>query len=408
MSLFKTHTDAHGPSGMAQSQERREWGNTDRPPFTISILSPRQLANHAAAIDALAERALRRNVFYESAFLIHAGHHLQDAGSLQIVLIWRGGEGDQLVGLFPFVLSRLGLATRKARGWLSHFMADGTPLIDAAYSVDVVGAYLASIGRSEKPAAGALFPLVDIDGPFAALLRSIASRKGLEMAGFDEHQRAVMSAGAGAESASLRGKKRKELQRLERRLGQLGALTNRSATSPADVRDAFEQFLALEVRGWKGRAGSAIMQDPAAAAFARSSIRALAAQGRCRIDLIEFDGQPISAAIELTAGDRSYFWKTAYDENYARYSPGVQAALQLTRRQADSGREGCVDSCAKADHPMIDHLWSERMSVADLFIGASAARSGVARTIVRREHLRRRGRAIIKQAYRALRPQKAA
>ena len=48
-----------------------------------------------------------------------------------------------------------------------------------------------------------------------------------------------------------------------------------------------------------------------------------------------------------------------------------------------------VDSCATADHPMIDHLWRERLVLADLLIAPSAAAQGQFAVALHLETLRR-------------------
>ncbi|WP_342360393.1 GNAT family N-acetyltransferase [Terrarubrum flagellatum] len=375
------------------------------PPLSVRILPSLALEEHAAAIGSLAQRALARNVFYEAPFLIHAAHHLRDDGRPQIVSIWKGEGGDDLVGLFPIVAPRFSFVAGKAQGWLSHFMADGTPLIDMERAEDVLSAFLDWLAASERPMVGALFPAIDADGPFAALLRATAARRGLATAALDERLRAILRVG---EEPSARHSGRKELRRLGRRLGERGHLQLRAATSRAEVRNAFEHFLALEARGWKGRAGTALMQDAAGAAFSRSAVRALAGEGRCRIDLLELNGAPIAATIELSAGDKASFWKTVYDENYARFSPGAQMAAQLSERHAEERDVALVDSCAESDHPMIDHLWSDRLRVVDMFIAASTDHGAAAETLLRRETIRRRVRTVAKQVYRVVRPLKRA
>ena len=68
----------------------------------------------------------------------------------------------------------------------------------------------------------------------------------------------------------------------------------------------------------------------------------------------------------LRAGNRAFYWKTAYDERFAAYSPGVQATLDLSRRLERDPGLSLVDSCAVADHPMIDRAWRDRIELVDL------------------------------------------
>jgi hypothetical protein len=58
-----------------------------------------------------------------------------------------------------------------------------------------------------------------------------------------------------------------------------------------------------------------------------------------------------------------------------------------------------TDSCAIAGHPMIDHLWPERMAVADLFIGLRPGGHGLPAAVIRLERLRRNLRGAAKHVY---------
>jgi hypothetical protein len=198
---------------------------------------------------------------------------------------------------------------------------------------------------------------------------------------------------------SVRAKKAKELRRIQRRLAEKGVLSERRISDRKGVRDAFEHFLALEASGWKGDRRSAMMQSPSVAAFARAAVRLLAARRACRIDVIELDGRPIAAGVLLSSGGRSWYWKTAYDRELARYSPGVLLTLGLTRRQLESRRTSLTDSCAVADHPMIDHFWHDRMAVADLLVGVDPGNGRAGEAVGNRERFRRGLRSRMKSLY---------
>ena len=109
-------------------------------------------------------------------------------------------------------------------------------------------------------------------------------------------------------------------------------------------------------------------------------------------------GRPIAATIALRSGHHAWLWKIAYEEEVARASPGVQLTLDVTEEllaQPDILR---VDSCATADHPMIDHLWRERLALADLLVapsGEALAQFRIAR------HLETLRRALVAAAKRA-------
>jgi hypothetical protein len=64
----------------------------------------------------------------------------------------------------------------------------------------------------------------------------------------------------------------------------------------------------------------------------------------------------------LLSGDGALSFKTAFDEAYARFSPGVLLQLENLALLDDPALAWC-DSCAAADHPMIDSLWRERRPI---------------------------------------------
>jgi hypothetical protein len=121
----------------------------------------------------------------------------------------------------------------------------------------------------------------------------------------------------------------------------------------------------------------------------RDAIEALAADGHARIDRLMQHGRPLAATITLRSGTTAWLWKIAYQEEVARASPGVQLALDVTEHLLAQPDVLRADSCATADHPMIDHLWRERLALADLMIAPSAAALGQLAVMRRLEALRR-------------------
>ena len=56
------------------------------------------------------------------------------------------------------------------------------------------------------------------------------------------------------------------------------------------------------------------------------------------------------------------------DESEARTSPGVQLTLDLTRHLCADPAIAFADLTADGEHPMIDHIWRERIEIADVFV----------------------------------------
>jgi CelD/BcsL family acetyltransferase involved in cellulose biosynthesis len=317
---------------------------------------------------ALAARALEPNVFYEPEFALPAAAvfgHKVGAG-----LVW--SHAHELLGLFPgFVEHRYGFPLPILTGWTHPFAPLGTPLVDRDEPEAVIAAWLDHVARDAGGPGAMLLPLIPESGRFADALAMATTRRALPFAIYGRHRRALLMPGEQREGyieQAIGAKKRKELRRQRHRLADAGTLKIDASTQAAVIGDALNDFLGLEARGWKGRAGTAAAGRENIRAFIEGAVHGLAADGKVRIDRLRIDRTAIAAAVTLRSGDTAWTWKIAYDESFARSSPGVQLMLNVTEALLADATIARVDSCATADHPMIDHLWRERLAVSDRLI----------------------------------------
>jgi CelD/BcsL family acetyltransferase involved in cellulose biosynthesis len=344
---------------------------------------------------SLAARALEPNVFYEPAFMLAAAPVF--GADLRVALVRTAG--GRLVGLFPSRIARpLGSPWRMVTGWTHPYGPLGTPLIDREDSASIVAAWLDHLAQDRAVPGLLLMPLIPERGAFAAALDSVLAHGGHANAVFDRHRRALLDPGvergdylARAVSAG----RRKELRRQRRRLSDAAPIAFTTARDTNDIAAALQDFLTLEAAGWKGRAGTAAASDPAIATFIRNAVDGLAAHGKARVDRMLSDGRAIAATITLASGDTAWCWKIAYDESLSRASPGVQLVCELTESLLAQDGPARVDSCAVADHPMIDHLWRERLALGDRLIALRPA-AGRFTLACRMERTRRSAVALLK------------
>ena len=167
---------------------------------------------------------------------------------------------------------------------------------------------------------------------------------------------------------ALGAKKLKELRRQRNRLGEHGAVRFDVARTPEAVAAAIEIFLKLEASGWKAKRGTALLQDAGDACFIRRATRELASTGQCEITTLCAGETPVAAAIVLRHQDRAFYFKLGIDERFARFSPGVQLTLELTRHLCADAVLATADSTASADHPMINPIWRGRLKIGDVVI----------------------------------------
>ena len=321
----------------------------------------------------LCARTLEPNVFYEPAFALAAAPVFgRDAGA---VLVW-SKTASRLIGLFPARIERRYGVMTTLTGWTHPYAPLGTPLVDRNEAEGAILAFLDHVEMSAKLPGLVMLPLLARDGAFVAALTRVLARHGGAAAAFGEHARAMLAPTAERRTYldhALSRRKLRELRRQRRRLLEAGQLKLVAAQDAQTVPRALNDFIALEAHGWKGRAGSAAAAHADVRKFMQGAVGALAADGQARIDRLMQNGRALAATITLTSGDTAWFWKIAYAEDVARASPGVQLTLDVTEALLAEPGILRADSCATADHPMIDHLWRERLEIADLLVAPSAA-----------------------------------
>ncbi len=185
--------------------------------------------------------------------------------------------------------------------------------------------------------------------------------------------------------AALGAKKRKELRRQRRRLEEEGRFEVCRSTGSEGLETWIDEFLALERSGWKGAEGSALASCPGTEALFRHAIDGAAARGKLERLGLRIDGEPVAMLASFLTPPGAFSYKTAFDERYSRYSPGVLLQRENLAMLERAGIEW-TDSCAAADHPMIDHLWTERRAIGRVNIALGGPkRRTLFRALARRE-----------------------
>jgi hypothetical protein len=172
---------------------------------------------------------------------------------------------------------------------------------------------------------------------------------------------------------SVRKKKRKEIGRLTSRLKEQGALRYRTYWPSDDLDQWIDEFLVLEAKGWKGQAGTALASTPATDAFFRAAVHGAEAAARLQFLRLDVDGRAIAMLVTFTAPPGAFTFKIAFDEDYARYSPGVLIQLEYLK-MLDRDDIGWTDSCAVENHSMINSLWRERRTIVRATVPLAGAR----------------------------------
>ncbi len=348
----------------------------DGAPLTVRVVDPLALSDElAAAWDRLADEASEPNPFAERWCLQSALHLLDPDRQARLVLVRDGSDGP-VIGIMPVALAahygRVPL--RHVTGWAHPNHFHGAPLVRAGFESLFWSILLGWCDAAPWARTLVHVPRLTEGGPLHRALVDVARVRGAEAAVVHREERALLESALSPEAywdEAVRAKKRKELRRQANRLAELGAVRFRRWQAGEPIDPWIDAFLDLEARGWKGRAGSALASHGDTEAWFRAILTGAAAAGRLDMRAIDLDNRPLAMLVNFLCPPGGFSFKTAFDEDHARFSPGVllqQANLDLL----DDPQIGWVDSCAAPGHPMIDSVWRERRALVWVNVPLSA------------------------------------
>ena len=341
----------------------------DTPRCAISAVAWRELSQEVAAWDDLADQACEPNPFFESWYLLPSLEAYDPRGVLRVLRFEHDGR---LAGLLPLVrsLKYYGRPVPHLASWLHDNTFLGTPLVASGCEVEF---WHAALGWADGNAGASLFlHLSDIsfDGPMFAALSAVLDAQGRKGWIVQREERALLLSSLDAEqyrSSALSSNKRKDLRRRMNRLAELGEVRFVWQDDDAGIEAWCEQFLALEKSGWKAQNGSAMGQLAAKAAIFNQSLTVAAKRGKLLRLALHLNGNPVAMLSTFVAPPGAFGYKTAFDEQYGRYAPGVLLENEFLS-VLDPDRFDWCDGCAAPDHAVVNELWRERRQIAKLSV----------------------------------------
>jgi hypothetical protein len=353
------------------------------------VTDPSLLESEQVAWMDLACGAAETNSFYEPWFFLPAVRsQLAGVRNWQVLILEHTEKSrTQWVGFFPFhetgsSWSPLGRRLQLAVNSQSYL---STPLIRRGLVPEVLDQLFAHLRQPGSPRV-MHWPLNTLGGPIHQALIDIVRRDLISTFVRESYNRALLKPwkGPNTEEAcqdyllrSLGGHHFRDLRRQRRRLNEAGHLEFRALETAAEVPVWAEWFLQLESVGWKGRQGTALASNPATLRFAHEIIQSGFEQGRVQMVGLFRQGEPLALKLNLISDSGGFSYKIAYNEEFAKLSPGVQLEVDYVRHFQSSGREW-IDSCAVADHSMINRIWAERRTIQDLLISTGHWKSDLA------------------------------
>lgn len=330
----------------------------------------------ATAWDALALHAAEPNAFGERWFVMAAVHHLPPGRDAQRLEVWDGeGAGARLIALLPLTLSRRygRIPVRHVTNWRHYQSFLGTPLIAAGRECEAWRAILDGLGGMDWARHFLHWEGLTENGP---VHRGLVAATGGHCDVVHRIERAMLASDLSPTAyyeTTVRKKKRKEIHRLSARLAELGAVRTVWFAPDDDPDPWIAAFLALEQAGWKGSSGAALANTSDTEDFFREAVRGAHAAGRLQMLRLELDDRPIAMLVNFLTPPGAFSFKIAFDEAFARYSPGVLIEIENYAILAHPDI-AWMDSCAVEGHPMIESLWAQRRAIVRVTAPLGAGR----------------------------------
>lgn len=313
---------------------------------------------------SLENRSVESNVFLSPALIIPAVENLMPGERPRIITV-RDHNGS-LVGLAIFhgVTASKTLPLPHLRTIRTQHSFRSGFLIDAAVVETTVACLLDAL--EDAGWYGVEFTEQWLDSPMMQSISDVCASRKYEWTELSSYQRAGFSPERITEqhlndywSKSRRKSLRQNITRLEK----LGDWTFRIVRNGEDFSAAVERFLTLEHAGWKGEEGSSLKSTAYQQRFFREAVAGLAEHDCVFFAELLAGDSVIGSTSNFISANTVFAFKTGWDPEYSRVSPGIIMETELLRRSAEIlSNVKFVDSCSK-DDSYLAKLWPEKLRI---------------------------------------------
>lgn len=330
----------------------------------------------------LAGASSEPNPFYHPALLLPALTHLAEGAQVRVIEAYREGL---LIGMMPVLAKarHARYAVHNVGNWLHDQCFFGAPLLRKGRETEAWAGLLDQLDGAGWSGNFLHLDALWFDGPVADALRRQCAAEGRNLTLIARHERALLQSDLSPDAywqTHVRAKKRKEIRRLANRLSELGALSHRRFARGDALDDWIADFLTLERFGWKGAEGTALDSRQETRAYFSEAMNNAARADMLDMLRIDLDDVPIAMLVNLRLGSGAFSYKIAFDERFARFSPGVLIEMDNLHSVLGDGGLDWMDSCAAPNHPMIDGIWAERRTIGQFRVALKGKRlSGLKR-----------------------------
>jgi CelD/BcsL family acetyltransferase involved in cellulose biosynthesis len=306
-----------------------------------TVSSESEFAQLAGSWDELVQAMPRPSPFLLHSWLLEWWGHYGGGAELAVQVAFRG---SRLVGAIPLsIRRRAGLRVSEFVGGNGAILTD---LLVADGEEEPVVARLVEGLASSRHDFASLYGL-----PRSSRLVTALPSDALRLV--ERLEAPVLDLDAGWEAvycAKFPSKARNERRRRRRRLEALGPVETPVARTREELEPALEDAFRLHGLRWQGRRDGSDFVTPTGKRFHREALLRLADLDVTRILTLRLDGRAIAFALYLQLARRAYGVTMAFDPDYARFGPGLEAKLLSLEAAADEGMTRAELLGAAAEH----------------------------------------------------------
>lgn len=313
--------------------------------------------------------------YFMPDFLIAARGRVLPENLKTLLLERKGKNGEQILVHCPVFAGRSALKTNRVLRAADHlFSAIVTPFVAAEDCEQSLEKFAELYSQAMKD--GLVPPLclnfVNGDSRFAKHIEAAAKKAGLGIATYQRGDRPALTSREAFERPSSR---KKNLARKRRRLAELGELQFSKAQNQLEIDQYLEAYLQLEADSWKGKKGTALLQQSEAQEFFSAIVPKMVDADQCEICMLSLDGKPIATTVFLNMEGNHFFWKIAFDENYGKYSPGMLLLLEYTEELVKRDDFRMIDSFVGVGPSWTSNIWPDLIDLHKFVIAKTQTKA---------------------------------
>ncbi|MGZ4182859.1 MAG: GNAT family N-acetyltransferase [Solirubrobacteraceae bacterium] len=333
----------------------------------------------------LATTAIEPNPFFEPEYVMAQARALDRMADVALAVVT---DGDEWAACMPVL--RLGNWHRIPISSVSTWRGSealpsllGTPLL----SGEGAGRAAAALVQTLVASAGSSFVALEwlvADGPAYGLISDAIARTGVRCIEFERFVRAFLTRRPEDDyfERSMKGKHRGVMRRRWKKLdAQLGGEPRLVDVTgePAAVNELIE----IEGASRLAASGMVLKSHAAYERFFREMCAGFAAAGRLQLHALRYGDQTLAIRCNLLADPGVFYFKVAYDESFAQFSPGIRLEVESFHLFHDRPQSEWVDACSDPNNETMNRLLPERRTLITLVLIKPGLRAQVTAAAIR-------------------------